>query len=62
MERLECADEDWYQAEIQYFVDCCRTGRKPDYCPPEESARAVKLARLMLESRQKKGEKIACSL
>jgi predicted dehydrogenase len=62
MERLECVDEDWYQAEIQYFVDCCRTGRKPDCCPPEESARAVKLARLMLESRQKKGEKIACSL
>ena len=59
---LEQPDKDGYQAEIEYFIDCCRTGRKPEMCPPWESAAAVKLARLILMARDRKGEKIACKL
>jgi predicted dehydrogenase len=53
-------DPDIYQAEIEYFLECAKSGRKPERCPPEESAAAVKLMRLLLESRSRKGEKIAC--
>ncbi|MCW5979358.1 MAG: Gfo/Idh/MocA family oxidoreductase [Bryobacteraceae bacterium] len=53
---------DGYQAEIEYFVECCRSGARPVRCPPEESAKAVKLARLMVDSRVHKGEKVACNL
>ncbi len=59
---LEVGDADGYQAEIEYFVDCCVNGKRPEFCPPEESAAAVKLARLIDEGRNKKGEKIECSL
>jgi len=61
-EALAEPELDWYGAEIAYFLECCRTGRPPVECPPEESARAVKLALLMLESRRRKGEKIPCNL
>jgi len=61
-EALPPNDGDWYQAEIEYFVECCRTGGKPASCPPEESALAVKLTRMMLESRKRQREKIACRL
>ena len=54
-------DGDFYQAEIEYFLECAGQGRRPELCPPEESAAAVKLAHLMLESRRKNGEKIACN-
>ena len=53
---------DGYQAEIEYFVECVRAGRAPEFCPPRESAAAVKLARLLLESRKRNGERIACEL
>jgi predicted dehydrogenase len=55
-------DEDGYAAEIAYFVECCRTGREPDVCPPQESADAVKLMLLLLEARQRNGEKIPCRI
>jgi predicted dehydrogenase len=55
-------EQDWFQAELAYFIDCAAAGRKPELCPPEESAAAVKVTRLMLESRKKNGEKMACSL
>jgi len=55
-------DKDFYQAEIEYFLDCCRTGVTPGLCPPEESARSVRLALLMLESRRKGGERLTCAL
>ncbi len=58
---LEMPDVDGYRAELEYFMECAAGGRRPDACPPEESAAAVKLARLMLESRSRNGEKIACS-
>jgi len=54
--------EDWYQAEIEYFVDCASRNCWPDFCPPEESAAAVKLALRMLEARARNGERIPCNL
>ncbi len=59
---LELADADGYQAELEYFLECASAGRHPEFCPPRESAAAVKLARLMLKSRSGNGEKIACDL
>ena len=51
---------DGYRAELEYFHSCATRNEKPLLCPPEESAMAVKLALLMLESRKRNGEKIAC--
>ena len=59
---LDATGKDGYQAEIEYFVECCVEGRQPDLCPPAESAKAVRLAELMLESRAKEGEKLRCLL
>jgi len=56
------AGRDFYQAEIEYFLECCRTGSPPALCPPEESAQAVRLTLLMLESRRRGGEKIPCGV
>jgi predicted dehydrogenase len=61
-EALAQPDKDGYQAEIEYFLECCREGRQPELCPPAESARAVKLAMLLLDSRVRKGERIECRL
>lgn len=55
------ADVDIFQAELEYFLECAKTGRSPERCPPEESANAVKLMRLMLESRSRNGEAISCN-
>ena len=55
---LDVSGTDGYQAEIEYFVDCCIQGRQPNLCPPVESAQAVRLAGLMLESREERGERI----
>jgi len=52
--------KDGYQAEIEYFVECCRAGRAPDRCPPEASAAAVRAARLLDEARSRKGEPVPC--
>ena len=59
---LPLPERDGFEAELAYFVDCCSTGRKPDLCPPEESAAAVKLTLLMLESRKRNGDKLACRI
>jgi predicted dehydrogenase len=59
---LPAEGKDGYLAEIEYFVQCCVEGKPPERCPPAESAAAVKLARLMLEARDKQGEKIPCRL
>jgi predicted dehydrogenase len=55
---LQADGTDGYQAEIEYFVRCCMEGSQPALCPPDESAQAVRLAGLMLESRRKRGERI----
>ncbi|MBI5281662.1 MAG: Gfo/Idh/MocA family oxidoreductase [Candidatus Solibacter usitatus] len=59
---IELADTDGYQAEIEYFVHCCRTGAPPERCSPESSAAAVRLARLLDEARARKGEMLPCQL
>lgn len=59
---LPLAANGGYAAEIDYFIACCETGEPPDLCPPEESAQAVELMRLLLEARERNGEKIACDL
>ena len=58
---LDVPTTDGYRAELEYFLDCATRGAEPLACPPEESAAAVKLAHLMLESRNRNGEKIACN-
>jgi predicted dehydrogenase len=61
-EILEVEERDGYATELQYFIDCCRTGAPPDLCPAEESAAAVALTRLLLDARNQNGEKIECNL
>jgi predicted dehydrogenase len=61
-EKLSLPTNDGYAAEIRYFVECCREGVRPTICPPHESADAVKLARLLLEARNRNGERLACNL
>ncbi len=58
--QMQSPKRDAYDAEIAYFVDCCRTGNKPELCPPRQSAEAVKLALLLKESRRNGGEPIKC--
>lgn len=59
---IPLAETDGYQAEIEYFVECCRGGAQPVRCSPESSAAAVKLTLLLNESRNRNGETLACQL
>lgn len=59
---LVLPEKDGYQAEIEYFVECCRTNSPPTECTPESSAEAVRIARLAEEARNKKGEAVSCKL
>ena len=61
-EKLSMPDVDGFAAEVRYFVECCREGIKAGPCARrEESANAVKLARLILEARNKNGERLECN-
>jgi predicted dehydrogenase len=51
---------DAFVQELAYFAECAREGRQPDLCPPSESAMAVTVARLLMESRERNGEEIVC--
>jgi predicted dehydrogenase len=62
IECLETTGWDGYRAEIEYFVECCRNGQPPEFCPPAESADAVKLMTLLLEARNRNGVKLACRI
>ena len=53
---------DAYRAELSYFIDCCRSRRQPEECLPLESARAVKLALLIKQSRRQGGTKLPCTI
>ena len=53
---LEKPEKDGYQAELEYFFECVAGNKKPERCPPEESAAAVKLTRLMTAARATKNE------
>ncbi len=59
-ELLHPEEKDGYQAEIEYFQECCRLRRRPEACLPEESSLAVKLTKLMVDAREKKGEMVKC--
>lgn len=61
-EQLDLQQTDGYRSEIEYFLDCAVQGREAVRCPPEESAAAVKLARLLINAREQNGERIACNL
>jgi predicted dehydrogenase len=50
-----------FAAELGYFARCC-AGEPNRLCPPQESAAAIKLLRLALEARHRKGEKIECMI
>jgi predicted dehydrogenase len=52
---------DSFAAELQYFADCINLGQPPDFCPPEQSAQAVALARFILESRDNNGKLVRTS-
>jgi len=54
--------EDGFEAELRYFHECIAQGLRPSYCPPEDSAAAVKLAQALLDARKKNGELIPCHL
>jgi hypothetical protein len=60
VEVLEALGWDGYRAEIEYFLKCCRTGQPPEFCPPAESADAVKMMALLVEARNRNGAKLAC--
>jgi predicted dehydrogenase len=60
-EPLEAGDADAYQSEIEYFLHCCQNNSQPELCPPDESAKAVKLTKLMTGARERQGDKVACS-
>jgi len=60
MQVLEMTGCDGYRAEIEYFLECCRKGQSPEFCPPGESADAVKLMSLLQDARNRSGVKLAC--
>jgi predicted dehydrogenase len=59
-EPLAPEEKDGYQAELEYFLDCCTKGCQPQECMPGDSSLAVKLTKLMVEARDRKGEKVTC--
>jgi predicted dehydrogenase len=59
---LSMPDKDGYAAEIKYFIDCCDSQRRPAACLPEESADAVAVMRLLVESRSRNGERMRCEV
>ena len=59
---LAVEDYNGYRAEIEYFAQCCREGREPAVCPPEQSAETVKLTRALADARKLRGEKVPCPI
>jgi hypothetical protein len=59
---LELGTHDGYVEEIRYFVDCVKKNVQPEFCPPESSVQAVKLALLLDEARNRNGEIIPCHI
>ncbi len=59
-EPVALANMNGYQAELEYFLECCQESRPPVRCLPAESSLAVKLTKLMVEARKEKGVKVKC--
>jgi predicted dehydrogenase len=57
---MDLTGPEGYEAELSYFIECCKTGSKPSLCPPKESSAAVKVALQMVEARKLNGSKIEC--
>jgi hypothetical protein len=55
---LALPEQDGYEAEVTYFLECAIAGKQPDFCPPEESAAGVRLAERLKEARQRNGERV----
>ncbi len=55
-------ERDGFEAELDYFLECCEAGVKPALCPPEDSAVAVKLMLMMAAARKNNGEKVECHI
>lgn len=58
--KLDVAAGDGYESELQYFVECVRDGKRPDRCPPQDSAKDVKVA-LLIKQAKSTGEQVKCS-
>jgi predicted dehydrogenase len=58
--KVELPAANAYEAQMHYFLDCCRSGQEPELCQPSESAAAVKVALALKESRAKEGEQVTC--
>lgn len=50
-EELNSSTADPYQAELEYFIECCAESKPPALCPPEASAAAVRVALQMRDAR-----------
>jgi len=61
-EKVPQSDTDGFAAELAYFADCCNNQTQPELCPPEESARAVKLMLLLRQARERNGAKLLCKI
>ena len=59
-QKVELPTANAYAEEVHYFLDCCINGIEPAHCKPADSAKAVKVALLLKESRAKDGEQIKC--
>lgn len=60
LQAVALSAHDPYEAEIEYFVECCQTGARPERCLPEDSARSVELALILKRSRAEGGAQIRC--
>jgi predicted dehydrogenase len=60
--KIQTTDADPYAEQLKYFQQCCESGRRPDRCPAEAAAAAVKVALLLKRSRDLDGEEIPCAL
>lgn len=58
--KVATAGPDGYQAEVAYFIECCRSQTEPLRCTPRASAQAVKVALRLKQSRSLNGEQIKC--
>jgi predicted dehydrogenase len=58
--KLEPTGPDGYQAEVAYFIECCRSQTEPQRCTPRASAQAVQVALRLKQSRSLDGEQIKC--
>ena len=54
---INVGNDDGYLAEMSYFVNCIKEGKKPDYVTPESSAQSVVLADLIKKKSMKLRQK-----